>query len=138
MPGIWIKTSAMEVHRLKLDVCGIILVEPWFVLSRLSRIIVIQDTCVRLLPESQWTLHALNNFLSAVSMMNIKVNDCNFLYLLSVNVLKICRCDSHVVNVAESIRLLLVTNVLLECLTKDSGVMPWRSDRTECIVYLSV
>lgn len=138
MASVWVKTSAMEVHRLELDVRGVVLVQPRLVLGCLSRVSVIEDARIWLLLECHRTLHALDDFLSPVTMMNIKIYNRDLFDLLSVHIFQVCRCDGHVVDVAESVGLLLVANVLLKGLSKDSCVVAGGSDSTKGIVYFSV
>ena len=119
------------MNGLEENILSIVNIKPWPVLSGFSRIIVEKDWATALLSKLLWLLHTLYYFLGSISVMYIKVNDCDFLDLFSISAHYIWGRDSHIVDIAKSICLLLVTFIILKSFTKDSSMMAWWSDSTE-------
>lgn len=70
---------------LKKYIWTIIIVKPRFVKFTWFRIAISQHTGILVFLESHFFLHALNDFLSSIPMMNIEVNNCNLLNFFSVS-----------------------------------------------------
>lgn len=69
--------------------------------------------------------------------MDIEVNDGNSFDLISVSAFQVCCSHSHIVDIAETISLFLVTFMVLKCLSEYAGMMAWRSYCAEGIPKLT-
>ena len=96
----------MKVDRLKEHVFAIVLIEPWPILCCLSWIRVIKNACAAFFLEHHRTLHALDDLLSTITMMNIEVYNCNPFYFIPMLVQEISCSNCYVVYVAKAIGLL--------------------------------
>ena len=124
------------MYRLKENIRTILFIKPWLKQGWLSRIIVPQYRAARLFFEYSWFLHALNDLLSSISVMNIKINDSNSFYLISVSAFQVCSSKSNIIDVAKSICLLLITLIIFECFSKNSCVVARGSYSAESISHL--
>ena len=104
----------MQVHTLEENVVLVIVVEPWLVHSGRPWIVVVQYGCISLFSEDTLSLHALDDLLGAIAVMDVEVNDGNFVDLVSVCALEVSSGDSHVVDIAEPVRVFLVAYVVFE------------------------
>ena len=127
----------MEVDGLKEHVFAIVLVEPWFIQCCLSWIRVIKNACIGLFLEHHRTLHALEDLLSTITMMDIEVYDCNPFYFIPMPAQEVSCSNCYVVNIAKAIGLLLITCIILKCLAEHPSMMPRWPYRTEGICILT-
>ena len=86
--------------------------------------------------ELLWLLHTFDDLLCSISVMHIKVNNSNFLDLLAIGAHDIRGGDSHVVDIAKAIGLLLIALVVFESFSEYASVMARRPYSTESIFEL--
>jgi len=123
-PGIRIEPIAMEVNRLKKYVFTIILVEPWLVLCCRSWIRVVKNAGIRLFLEHHWSLHAFNDLLSTITVVDIEVYDGNSFYFVPVPAHEVSCSNCYVVYIAKTICLFLIAHIVFKCLTEHPSMMP--------------
>ena len=70
-------------------------------------------------------------------MVYIEVHDGDSLDLRSVGAHQVRGCNSHIVDVAESVCLLLIALVVTEGLAENASMVTWRSDRAERILEVT-
>jgi hypothetical protein len=119
------------MNGLKQYVLPIINIKPRSVLSGLPWIIIKKDRATILLSKFLRLLHAFNDLLSSITMVDIKVNNSYLFYLLSISAHNIRGSDCNIVDVAKAIGLFLVALVVFESFSEDAGVMAWRSNSAE-------
>ena len=122
------------MNTLEKHIVFVIVIQPRLVDCCWTRVVVIQNRWVWLLPEDAFALHALDDLLSAVSMMNIKIDDRNFSYFVSVCALQVCSSNCDVIDVAKAVCVFLVTHIIFECGTKHTSMMPGWSNCTKSIL----
>ena len=126
----------MQVDTLKEHVVFVLVVEPRLVDCSLSWVVIVQNWSICLLSEHSLSLHALNYFLCSVSVMDVKIYNRYFINFLSVCALQISSSDRHVVNVAESVGIFLVTGIVFKCRAKNASMMSWWPDRAKAVFVL--
>jgi hypothetical protein len=122
---------------LEKHIISIIIVKPRFVHGALFGISVSQNTHISVFSENDFVLHALYNFLCAITMMNIEVHNCHFFDFLSISAFQICRSDGDIVDVAKAVGLLFVAFIVFKSASKHTSMMAWRSDCAERVFVFS-
>lgn len=134
--SVWVESFSMQMYRLKQYILTILFIKPGLEQCWLTRIIIPKHRTIWLFFEYNRFLHALNDLLSSISMMHIKINNCNSFYLISVSAFQICCSQSNIINVAKSICLLLIALIIFESLSKYSRVMARGPYSTKSISHL--
>jgi hypothetical protein len=81
--------------------------------------------------------HRFDYLLSAVAMVNVKVDNCDSLHLVPILRFKVGSCNSNVVYIAKTVRARLHAEGILICwvicLTKQASMVSRGSRGTKCI-----
>ena len=131
------ESISMQMDRLELNVLGIVIVQPGPELCCWPWIAIVQDACVCVFFEHHWGLHALDYFLSSVTVVDVEVDNGNTFDLVSIFIHEVGSSNSDIIDVTKSIGLALVTNIVFKCRSKDPSMMSRRPNGAKCICIVA-
>lgn len=140
----WIENSTLifliiiKVDWCKQDIVAIIKVKPW------SKLMLLDFNCckwwyVGFSLKLLWPDQRFYNFLSAVSVVNVEINNGNLFYFITVLALYISCCNSYIIDVTKSIAasFLTVWVVIMVSFSENTCMVARWSGCTKCIPKVS-
>ena len=126
-----------EVHWSKQYIFPIIKIKPWLELPSLH-LAGREWGHISFLNKFFWFYQCFDNFLRTVTMVNIEINDRDFLDFLSVLGLEVSCSNCHVIYEAEAIWAGFLTIIIMESFTKNTSMVTrWPSSTKSIPVLLT-